>query len=447
MIMITSITLFIIFFTLIERSMKEEAESRAAQNAYSKIVEIEREINKLNGSNDEYITYYMKEKCDDYMICYKSDDDGSFKVELYNHTVFSYSDLEKLNYEKAISDGTGQAELEKARINYENSEYVVFQKTVNSSHIYKLYGIEDIAYVEERLGGLIYRFAITVIVVIMITGVVLTFLLNRQFIPLQRLKEKTNEISTGDYSARVSVSTNSKNEIVELGNHFNEMAEAVEKRDRNLKLFMGNLTHELKTPMTAISGYAQTLLNVKLEKEEEEEALIYIYQECQRLERLSKKMMKLLETENSDKLPVEKVNVAELFEKVRISCSGILDNKQVTLYVEEQGEQFLIEQDLMIDVLINLVDNAVKASKKGGTVILRSNKNRIEVQDFGCGIPKDEQDKILEPFYMMDKSRSRKNGGAGLGLALVAIIIRKHGARLDIESEVGKGTKMILQFV
>ena len=105
-----------------------------------------------------------------------------------------------------------------------------------------------------------------------------------------------------------------------------------------------------------------------------------------------------------------------------------------------------MEPDLITDVLINLVDNAVKASEPGSQIILRAEDNRVEVQDFGRGIPKEEQEKILEPFYMIDKSRSRKNGGAGLGLALIAVIVQKHNIKMSIESEVGKGSKFVLEF-
>lgn len=106
----------------------------------------------------------------------------------------------------------------------------------------------------------------------------------------------------------------------------------------------------------------------------------------------------------------------------------------------------MVEEDLMTEVLINLVDNAVKASGQGDTIRLIAKDRQILVQDMGCGIPEDEKKKILEPFYMIDKSRSRKNGGAGLGLALTALILKRHDVTLAIESEEGKGTTMILNF-
>ena len=119
----------------------------------------------------------------------------------------------------------------------------------------------------------------------------------------------------------------------------------------------------------------------------------------------------------------------------------------MTLEIVEAGETFYVDVDLMTDALINLVDNGIKASDEGSKIILKAESKKITVTDFGKGIPKAEQDKILEPFYMIDKSRSRRSGGVGLGLALTATIIKKHNCKLVIESEVGKGTSMNLQFV
>ena len=180
------------------------------------------------------------------------------------------------------------------------------------------------------------------------------------------------------------------------------MAEAVEnstqelaESERRKTLFMGNLTHELKTPMTAISGYAQTLLNVKLDREDEEEALHYIYEECGRLERLSKKMMKLLELNQDTSLNLTDIPVCRLFEAAERSCEAILKEKDVRLEILENGEHFLMDMDLMTDVMINLIDNSVKASEKGGRILLRAYDRCIEVQDFGRGIPEEEKEKCL----------------------------------------------------
>ena len=140
-------------------------------------------------------------------------------------------------------------------------------------------------------------------------------------------------------------------------------------------------------------------------------------------------------------------SIETIFEAAQQSCSVILREKEIQLEIEEHGEHFCMEPDLMTDVIINLIDNAVKASRQGGRICLQAEGNEIRVRDYGRGIPREEQDKILEPFYMIDKSRSRKHGGAGLGLALTATILELHHASLRIDSEPGSGTCMILQFV
>ena len=296
-----------------------------------------------------------------------------------------------------------------------------------------------------------YVLAITFGVAGLTTGIL--FIILRHILqPLQELNETTKRLAEGNYDQRVVVRR--KDEIGQLEESFNKMAEAVEMSTRSLEaserqktLFMGNLTHELKTPMTAISGYAQTLLSTKLSRENQEAALLYIYEECGRLERLSKKMMKLLELDQEDSLVFTDTPVNCLFEAAEKSCEVILKDKQMTLECMEHGEHFSMDLDLMTDVLINLIDNGVKASDCGGKIVLRAYDNIIEVQDFGQGIPAEEQEKIMEPFYMVDKSRSRKSGGAGLGLALTAMIAKQHNISIQIDSKEGNGNRIILQFV
>lgn len=198
--------------------------------------------------------------------------------------------------------------------------------------------------------------------------------------------------------------------------------------------------------MTAILGYAQTLLTVKLSEEDREEALNYIVEQCKRLERMSKKMTRLLELGQSNDLEIKKEKVIDLFENAVKSCDGIIKDKEISVRVIEHGETYMMDIDLMTNVLINLIDNGIKASQNKAEIILEANENTIKVTDFGKGIPKEEQKKILEPFYMVDKSRSRKNGGAGLGLALVSAILQKHNVKIFIQSEEGKGSTFILEF-
>lgn len=475
------------------KNLKNEARLKGLQEYSTLVRKIEQEITENSDSNQDeiYLNYLMKSFNDNYNICYLvndfketendkivekefsevvdnenikqeiSQDEGDEStneeiVEVYNNTVFSYKQLNRLEYnsDSSITNvgdtrDNNTEDLLFASLNYEGRSYIVYNTTLGRNIcIYRVY---DITYVQENLVELALVMAGITLIVMTVAIIILLLVLKREFKPLQQLNDTAKSMAEGYYANRIDIKR--KDEIGQLGENFNKMAEAVEVRTNSLEeseqrktIFMGNLTHELKTPMTAISGYAQTLLSTKISEEDQREALQYIYEECGRLERLSKKMMNLLELGQSEELKFCDTPVKTIFDAVEKSCKVILEQKQISLQCIEQGEHFNMEPDLMTDVLINLVDNAVKASESQSQIIIRAQDNRIEVQDFGRGIPKEEQEKILEPFYMINKSRSRKNGGAGLGLALIAVIVQKHNIKMSIESEIGKGSKFVLEF-
>lgn len=437
-----------------EGTMQSEARMKGGQSSYTIMNELNSYLEAMGALQSESIAinYFFKSQKDDYSICIRMDKSYSFLTlgeepgeveEIYNHTIFSVQELLSLNYRD-------YEELCYAEFSWKGSHFLIFAGNISKDLL--LFHIVDVTYVWEKSERLIIIMALITIVVMAVVVLMLSFVLKRALRPLQELNTTTKRMAEGFYDQRVLI--NGRDEIGQLGENFNKMAEAVEIRTHNLEeseqkktLFMGNLTHELKTPMTAISGYAQTLLSTRISREDEEEALHYIHEECGRLERLSKKMMKLLELEQEVELELQDTPVRTLFEAAERSCRVILQEKQITLAITEHGEHFTMDMDLMTDVIINLIDNAVKASRTGGRICLRAEGNTIQVQDFGQGIPREEQERILEPFYMIDKSRSRKSGGAGLGLALAVMIVKRHKASLRIESEAGEGTRMILQFV
>jgi signal transduction histidine kinase len=378
------------------------------------------------------------------------EDDGETlgQKEVFNHTIVSMDELTREKF-------SGYHQMAYCRYTYEHMDFLIFKTTYERE--IDFYWLVDISYVKRQLGALaVVMLLITLMVALGVSGI-LYYVITKSFCPLRELNASAQSMAEGDYQRRIQIGR--KDELGMLAENFNQMAEAVKQHTKSLEeseykktLFMGNLTHELKTPMTAISGYAETLLMTKLEPEEEEEALHYIYTECGRLERLSKKMMQLLELEQGTELEFREHRIKELCDAAEESCSAILSQKDMRLKVEEHGETMLCDKDLMTNVLVNLIDNAVKASEDGSEILVRTEADKngqpmIIVEDFGCGIPPEEQDKILEPFYMVDKSRSRRNGGAGLGLALIKLILEKHKLQLAIESEVGVGTRMKVTYL
>ena len=440
----------VLILSITGKSLKNEATIRAYQNFYEMTGELEQGLlQKMDAeAKPLYLEHYFKKLKDDYSICFLwsgNTEEANGIRQIYNHTALSAEELSQLSFKYYEGGDITCADYSRG-----NTDYVVFHKNIQSEiDVYRVASMDEAQNNVRRLTG--YVLAITFGVAGLTTGIL--FIILRHILqPLQELNETTKRLAEGNYDQRVVVRR--KDEIGQLEESFNKMAEAVEMSTRSLEaserqktLFMGNLTHELKTPMTAISGYAQTLLSTKLSRENQEAALLYIYEECGRLERLSKKMMKLLELDQEDSLIFTDMPVSRLFEAAEKSCEVILKDKQMTLECMEHGEHFSMDLDLMTDVLINLIDNGVKASDCGGKIVLRAYDNIIEVQDFGQGISAEEQEKIMEPFYMVDKSRSRKSGGAGLGLALTAMIAKQHNISIQIDSKEGNGTRIILQFV
>ena len=209
---------------------------------------------------------------------------------------------------------------------------------------------------------------------------------------------------------------------------------------------LGRLTHDLKTPMTSIMGYADSLLHVRLREEQQEKALWHIYNECGRLGRISSKLMCLIGLYENDSICMEEVSVEELFECVANLEAENLKKKRLTLEYSCQSGVRRMDRDLFESLLINLIDNGIKACSDGGTIFMTGMSDRITVRDQGCGIPQEELPRVTEDFYMVDKARSRKTGGSGLGLALCDRIARLHGARLQIESVLGEGTTVTILF-
>lgn len=439
------------------KNIMSEATSNALNEMYSLADAYNQtfERSQFTSNSDEVmdiqLQYFFKTRLDEYTICVRYQEiDGTLVNDaehgyfVYNHTVLSLDDVENNDYNSIANETISYGTLY-----YQDSEYLICKYTTKNR--LSIYHLTCIDYAKDKLRNLTMYMIVITFSVMVVMSIIVALILRHSLRSLKELNATAADIAKGNYDKRVNV--RGKNEIATLGTTFNQMAEAVETRTKSLEeserqktLFMGNLTHELKTPLAAISGYAQTLLTVRLDEEDEAEALGYIDEECKRLERLSKKMLRLLELDTEQKLELYEIPVRQLFERTERLCRKLLETKGVTLQYEEHGECFLAEEDLMTEVLVNLVDNANKASKQGDTIRLIANDHQILVQDTGCGIPEEEQKKILEPFYMIDKSRSRKNGGAGLGLALTALILKRHDVTLAIESEEGKGTTMILNF-
>lgn len=272
---------------------------------------------------------------------------------------------------------------------------------------------------------------------------------------LSKMSESASRLSNGDLDCRAEVK--GKDEIAVLAQDFNSMAvhlqekmEEISDQAKRQEHFTAAFAHELKTPLTAIIGYAELIRSVDdLSPEERVKAADYIYAQGKRLQKLSYKLMELFVLKQQD-MEFQELPAQYLLRQVGYLVEVSMLRSETELVRRAEKGVLYGEQDLLLSLFANLVDNARKASQKGAHIYLTGQAEpdgyTVIVRDEGKGMEKTEIDKITQAFYMVDKSRSRKEGGAGLGMTLCQEIIHLHKATWLIESEPGKGTTITMHF-
>ena len=297
----------------------------------------------------------------------------------------------------------------------------------------------------------IYRIIfVTAMIICAVFSYGMAYLLTR---PLSVLAKGAREISGGNFSFRTNI--RSGDEIGSLSKDFDRMSEQIETNVRELEQaverqerFVGSFTHEMKTPMTAVIGYADLLRSQQLTEEERRDAADYIFSEGRRLERLSMKLLDIYVAEKTDdRLSIH--SPGRIAENMADHLRPVFEKKKITLKGKYEKGKCLLEPDLFRSLTVNLIDNASKAAGEGGhiwvAVRMTDEGCVLCVDDDGPGIPEEAREHLTEAFYRVDKSRSRKQGGAGLGLTLCAEIVKLHGGTLVFKKHRGGGTRVIAE--
>lgn len=264
------------------------------------------------------------------------------------------------------------------------------------------------------------------------------------------LNQTVKEVEKGNYTAKVKKLGN--DEIGNVGESFNKMTGAIQKNiseiekvSENRKRFIGNLTHEIRTPLTSIVGYSSLIKNRKVA--DEKVILEYskrIYDEGKYIEEISQKLMDLMLLENGS-ITQDTINLSEelnkIIEDMQTTFSYVLFQKEI-----EKNIYVNFDKTLLKTLITNLTKNAINAYENNPIVRIELDKTKaIKVIDYGKGIKEDELEKIKEPFYTLSKDRNRKFSGMGLGLPLCIQIVEKQKGKLEIESKENKGTKIIIK--
>lgn len=312
-------------------------------------------------------------------------------------------------------------------------------------NISPVYARRDAMYARYQIGVLLLTVAVGGV-----TLVVLFFVMRN----MQKLSHATRQFARGAYDARVHIK--SEDEIGRLADDFNWMADAMSKQMQQLagevrrqEEFTAAFAHELKTPLTSIIGYADTIRQMELSKEETDMCADYIFRQGKRLQTLAYKLLELTMTGRQEITP-EEIRMPDFLQEIRRTSFASLKEKRIALVTEAEEGVLYGDRDLLLSLFLNLIDNARKNSEPDTSIHITGLQEPggylVTVRDEGRGIPEEVLAHITDAFYMVDKSRARKEGGAGLGLALCQKIVEVHKAGWRFESKPGEGLTVSIMF-
>ena len=283
-------------------------------------------------------------------------------------------------------------------------------------------------------------------VISLVLGIMITFLLSQIFLrPVSRMISQMNRLAQGDFRARLSFGKPLCDHPTfrEISQSFNKMARELQNTELLRSDFVGNFSHEFKTPIVSISGFAKLLRRAELTEEQRQEYLSIIETESARLAAMATNVLDMTKVENQSILTdVKRYNLSEqIRESLLILLEGKWRAKEVEFSLEFGEYRIMANEELLRHVWLNLLDNAIKFTPPGGTVSVEIREEgdclAVTVHNTGSRIPPEQQDKIFRKFYQADESHATE--GNGIGLALVKKITELHEGQVQVESD-GEGT-------
>ena len=289
-------------------------------------------------------------------------------------------------------------------------------------------------------------------------SLVLAFVVRMMLKPLEKLESAAKLMQEENWSTRVEIRGN--DEITRLGIQFNAMADSVEENINVLEQqsvqkqqLINNLAHEMNTPITSIRGFTDYMRITEISKEEQEECLGFIANESKRLKEISATLLQMAQLGENDNSSIKNVfSMKNMCERLNDLYSKSFADKKIEFNMHCEVEKMQGNEVLIESLLRNLITNAYRAifDKEDGhidvNITYESSSIKIEVSDNGCGIDETHLVQIFEPFYRVDKERSRENGGSGLGLAFCKKIVELHRGEIKVETKVNEGTKFTVFF-
>lgn len=335
----------------------------------------------------------------------------------------------------------------------DGKRYIVISKDVCEGAVTMVYS-KDVSYLDKEFTRLCIVFVSGSLAASLLLGAVLYFVLRKLYLPLVKLRSATGDIANGNFSVRAD--DNGDDEVSALARDFNIMADKVSRQITQLKdtadrkqNMLDNLAHEMRTPLTAIHGYAEYICGAKIPEDERVDAAKYIMSESMRLKDISEVLLDSAFIRENGISPKE-FSLRGFAYRICNRLNKDARNRGVELLCTAEDYCIYADEPLLDILLSNLIENAVKACKENGTVTVGTeicgDTVKLYVKDTGIGMTQEQLLHITEPFYRTDKSRSRAEGGTGLGLALCKRIAEAHGTSLEFASEPQKGTVASVNF-
>ncbi|MBQ2285676.1 MAG: ATP-binding protein [Clostridia bacterium] len=314
------------------------------------------------------------------------------------------------------------------------------------SAIRNLYGVNVVTIIMDLKYQLLIVFVISVVLAVVLSALTYKSIIN----PINAINVENPDDEVEFEEIRPLVDKiNTQNR--QIKQQMDELKAENEKQNSLRREFTANVSHELKTPLTSISGYAEIMRNGVAKPEDINRFSGIIYDETQRLITLVGDIINLSKLDEKEVIHEKKmVNLYEISQNVISRLNAVAAKKRVTFKIEGNKETVYGVVSIIDEIIYNLCDNAIKYNKEDGLVIINIQKvdgiTEYTVTDTGIGIAENDLDRVFERFYRADKSHSRKIGGTGLGLSIVKHGVSYHGGEVSIKSELGSGTSIKIRF-
>lgn len=321
--------------------------------------------------------------------------------------------------------------------------YVFVQRSINIKLIeineQQGQSIKDLLNISSR------SIRVSIVSILLITIALMQNISRKIVNPIKKITDATKKVASGDFT--IELETKRDDEIGELTHNFNKMVKELNSIECLQKDFINNVSHEIKTPISSIQGFAKLLEADDLSKEERKEYAEIIKEESDRLLYLSTNILKLAKLENQERIMNKtKFNIAEQIRRTISVLEPKWKEKNIKFNVSLKEQEFLGEKDLMYQVWMNIIENSIKFSKQDGQIDVKMKTNQdsiiVEIKDYGIGMEEEEVKKIFDRFYQVDKSHTKP--GAGLGMTIAKRIVELSDGKIEVTSKLNESTTFIV---